>query len=68
MSYMIKNCIGPFKTGIGASQDWVTFSWRVGGDEDVKHSTGEGWASDVSRPRTWDCDGPHIVSTTATFL
>jgi hypothetical protein len=27
-----------------------------------KHSTGEGWTSDINRPRTWDLDGPHHVN------
>jgi hypothetical protein len=35
---------------------------RIGSDEGVyKHSTGESWVSDISRPEKWDYERPHRI-------
>ncbi len=54
MSYVIKNCIErqPRQGNIPMG--------RI--DEGIyKHSTDEDWDNDISRPGTWDWDGPHSV-------
>jgi hypothetical protein len=66
LSYIFKNCIGLFKNwNLGQPIPGnVPIGWS---DEGVyKHSTGEDWASNISRLRTWDWDGPHCVCTSHT--
>jgi hypothetical protein len=55
LSYVIKNCVEPFKTGIWEGQD------------SYEHSTGESWANGISRPGTRDLED-YIVSPPATAL
>jgi hypothetical protein len=51
---MIKNCLELFETDIWGGQKKKGSIPTRGSREGVyKHSACEGWASDISRPRTW---------------
>jgi hypothetical protein len=41
----------------------VSFLWKEAVRGIYKHSAGGGWASDISRLKTWDWDGPQRVCT-----